>query len=70
MNQMSEVVTQAVEKLGHTGELIECSQEDWIQYRDALQEAAVKWIEQGQHVRSVMALNEIKRLDAKHGTAI
>lgn len=49
----------------YTGKLVECTKEEYPQVRSALQDQAGKWIDGGDGMRAGMALNEVKRLDAK-----
>ncbi len=57
-----------IEFLGHTGTPIVCSKEEYqAGLRTEIQDAAGKWIDQGQDIRSIMALNEVQRLDKQFG---
>lgn len=51
----------------HQGKLVECSATEYNSIRTAIQDQAGKWIEQGQDMRAMIALEEVKRLDQKHG---
>lgn len=56
-----------IAELGHRGIPIECTPEEWWGgLRNALQERAGQWIDNGQVVRAQMALEEVKRLDGIH----
>jgi hypothetical protein len=60
----------AIEALGYKGTPITCTKEAYeTEVRTALQNQAAKWIDQGQAIRAQMALNEVKRLDAKFGVS-
>lgn len=48
----------------YNGELVEIDAESWSEVRTALQRAAGRWIDGGDHVRAMIALNEVKRCDA------
>jgi hypothetical protein len=52
-----------IEALGYQGTPIECSKEEYSVIRSELQRAAGQWIDQGQVVRAIIALDEVKRLD-------
>lgn len=46
------------------GSIVECSKEDYErEIRTAIQKQAAKWIDSGDHVRSIIALEEVRRLD-------
>jgi hypothetical protein len=52
----------------YNGNLVKCTKEDYENgLRTDIQNIAGKWIEQGQHIKAMIALNEVKRLDALHG---
>lgn len=51
----------------YEGRLVRCAKEEYPEIRSALQEAAGRWIDAGQTPRAVIALEEVKRLDAIHG---
>jgi len=47
---------------------LDCTQEEYQnEIRTALQNQAAKWIDQKQDVYAIIALTEVKRLDAKYG---
>lgn len=50
----------------YKGELAECSKEEYPKVRTALQDKAGEWIDNGDNARAMIALNEVKRLDALH----
>jgi hypothetical protein len=57
-----------VERLGYSGTPINCSAEEYhASLRGQIQSAAATWIDQGQNVRAMMALNEVRRLDGVYG---
>jgi hypothetical protein len=57
-----------IEGLGYTGKPIECTSEEYhAGLRSQIQDAASNWIEHGQNVRAMMAMNEVRRLDDVHG---
>jgi hypothetical protein len=56
-------VTQALDAV-YAGHTVECAAEEYPEIRTALQNAASKWIDQGQDIRAQIALQEVKRLDA------
>jgi hypothetical protein len=45
------------------GDLVRVAPADWPTVRYALQQAAAKWLDDGDHVRAMIALEEVKRLD-------
>ena len=50
----------------YQGNLVECTKDEYDEsLRTAIQTQAGKWIDDGNHVRSIIALLEIKRLDEK-----
>lgn len=54
----------AIERLGHCGESITCTVEEWHGgLRDELQRQAGKWVDQRQDIRAELALDEVRRLD-------
>lgn len=57
-------------RLGHTGEPIKCTEDEYRNgLRTQIQEAASKWIDNGQDIRAQMALIEVRRLDTKFPSA-
>lgn len=57
-----------IEALGYTGNPIDCTSEEYhAGLRSQIQDAASTWIDQGQNVRAMMALSEVRRLDGLHG---
>lgn len=48
-----------------TGQLVECSREDYQEVRALIQERAGQFIDQGDHVRAQIGLQEVQRLDQK-----
>lgn len=48
-----------------TGNVIVCSQDKYPEVRRCLQELAGEWVDNGQAIYSMIALNEVKRLDIK-----
>lgn len=50
----------------HQGKLIECGKAEWPSLRPAIQKYAAKCIDSGDAVRAMIALQEVKRLDAVH----
>ena len=53
---------QAVEAI-YVGNRVQCSALEWPVIRDALHDAAGKWIDGHQDIRAQMALEEIRRID-------
>ena len=49
----------------YSGRLVECSYADWPEIRAALQLWAGECIDCGHDIRAQIALQEVKRLDAK-----
>lgn len=47
----------------YNGKTVSCTKEQYPEIRTALQEAAGRWIDAGQDIRAVIALEEVKRLD-------
>jgi hypothetical protein len=51
----------------YSGSLVNCTSEEYHSgIRAAIQDQAGKWIDKGEHLRAVIALNEVKRLDEKY----
>ena len=51
----------------YEGKQVQCTSEEYQHgLRSALQEAAGKWIDKGQDIRAILALEEVKRLDKLH----
>ena len=50
----------------YNGKLVSCTKEQYPEIRSAIQESAGRWIDAGQDIRAVIALEEIKRLDELH----
>ena len=49
------------------GSLVDCTAEEYhSRIRTAIQDQAGKWIDNNDHVRAMIALQEVKRLDAKY----
>lgn len=57
--------TEAIDAV-YNGRLVECTKEEYPEIRRALQDQAGKWIDDGQGVRAVIALQEVQRLDTLH----
>jgi hypothetical protein len=51
----------------YQGKLVNCSAEEYPEIRTALQDQAGKWIDNGDGMRAMIALQEVKRLDTKFG---
>jgi hypothetical protein len=52
----------------YCGGLVRCTAEEYHSaVRSALQDAAGRWVEQGQDLRAQIALVEVQRLDRMHG---
>ena len=51
----------------YNGKPVSCTKEQYPEIRAVLHEYAGRWIDAGQDIRSVIALEEIKRLDELHG---
>jgi len=51
----------------YNGDLVVCTADEWPELRRVIQEQAGKWIDQGQGIRAQIALEEVRRLDARHG---
>lgn len=50
----------------YEGKLVECTKEEYeSEIRSTLQDCAGRWIDTGQNLRAIIALNEVKRLDEK-----
>jgi hypothetical protein len=47
----------------YSGQTVDCTADEYSKIRQALQEQAGRWIDQGDQVRSHIALSEVKRLD-------
>jgi hypothetical protein len=47
----------------HKGRTVQCTVDEYSEIRRALQDQAGKWIDQGDHVHSYIALLEVRRLD-------
>ena len=54
-----------VKQLVMSGNLVECSQEEYPDVRRYLQEFAGESVDNGQIIYTQIALNEVRRLDAK-----
>lgn len=53
----------------YQGSPVECSKFEYeLGLREAILKQAAKWIDTKQDIRAVIALNEVKRLDARFGT--
>jgi hypothetical protein len=63
---MLDYIIQALNAV-YQGKLVNCSAEEYPEIRTALQDQAGKWIEGGDGMRAMIALQEVKRLDAKFG---
>ena len=51
----------------YQGSLVDCTAEEYhSRIRTAIQDQAGKWIDNNDHVRAMIALQEVKRLDAKY----
>ena len=51
----------------YQGSLVDCTAEEYhSRIRTAIQDQAGKWIDNNDHVRATIALQEVKRLDAKY----
>ena len=51
----------------YQGNLVDCTAEEYhSRIRTAIQDQAGKWIDNNDHVRAMIALQEVKRLDAKY----
>lgn len=51
----------------HNGRLVECTKDEYNEgLRTVILEQAGKWIDEGQQLRAIIALEEVKRLDKKH----
>ena len=50
----------------YKGKPVSCTKEQYPEVRSALQESAGRWIDAGQDIRAVIALEEVKRLDKIH----
>jgi hypothetical protein len=50
-----------------TGNLVSCTAEEYKEIRDALQDQAGRWIDAGDGLRAMIALEEVKRLDNEFG---
>lgn len=49
------------------GSLVNCTSEEYHSgLRTFIQDQAGKWIDQGDHMRAMIALQEVKRLDEKY----
>jgi hypothetical protein len=57
--------TEAIDAV-HNGNLVQCTKEEYPEIRRALQDQAGKWIDGGQGVRAMIALQEVQRLDKLH----
>jgi hypothetical protein len=51
----------------YVGKTITCTTDEYTTMRTSLQEQAAKWIDQGNGMRAIIMLEEIKRLDQEHG---
>jgi len=52
----------------YNGNLVVCTKQEYdTGLRSAIQDMAGQWIDQRQDLRAMIALNEVKRLDALHG---
>lgn len=52
----------------YNGKPVCCTKEEYhTEIRSVLQETAGRWIDAGQDIRAVIALNEVKRLDELYG---
>lgn len=54
----------------YNGKPVSCTKEQYPEIRSSLQESAGRWIDAGQDIRAVIALEEVKRLDELHGFSI
>jgi hypothetical protein len=53
----------------HNGRLVECTKDEYnAGLRTVIQDQAGKWIETGQSLRAIIALEEVKRLDKIHNS--
>jgi hypothetical protein len=59
-------VLQAINAV-HKGQVVRCNRENYGAVRLGLQEQAAKWIDYGDGLRAMIALEEVKRLDALFG---
>jgi len=59
-------VLQAINAV-HKGQVVRCSRENYDAVRLGLQEQAAKWIDYGDALRAMIALEEVKRLDNLFG---
>jgi len=48
------------------GQLVECTKEEYPEVRKILHRQAAKYLEEGQEMRSIIALEEVRRLDKTH----
>lgn len=62
----NEVEVYVRDRVAH-GQVVVCSQEDWPQYRQALQKLAAELLDKRQGVFANIALNEVRRLDTVYG---
>jgi len=49
----------------YNGKLVDCSKDDWPDVRSAISREAARMVDQGQHIRAQIMLEEIRRLDRK-----
>ena len=53
----------------YQGSLVQCTEQEYhSEIRTAIQDQAGKWIDGNDHLRAMIALQEVKRLDQKYPT--
>lgn len=68
---MSELTKEKVKDAIYTGNLVKCEQGEYHSWvRNYLQEIAGEFADYNDGLRAMIALEEVRRLDAKHGSNI
>ena len=65
------MTSQEVINTVYQGSLVNCTEQEYhSEIRLAIQNQAGKWIDGGDHIRAMIALQEVKRLDEKYPSTL